>query len=242
MRKYFKNIENCSNLNYKSGSSIVVAHDFYVLSAIVVSKCSFIQDQIQQIIYRTHGRELLGAKRALKNFPNPKSRVDFLCSYPYSNNDNTIKIVFDYVRTIFSNLYELRNILSHEVWFSSDDFPSKVLFHTLDENSKLLMAQGKIWHDEDAGAQYTYDAIIKFIKSVKVIDKFDLEMSIKDIDVCSWSLMIISGILDCDDEERREAARQSFLVFRGTSHLFDEAPASPGGVEFSSSRNKTINQ
>lgn len=240
MAKYYDTIAKGTHLRYHTGSALVVSSEFRIMSSKILSQCVFLQSLIQQIIYTSHGDELIGAKRTLKSFPSPKARVDFLCSFPYSDDDPIISRMFDFSRTIFKELYELRNILSHEIWSSSEDYPGSVLFSTLDENSRLQMASGKLWYEESTVPQDIYDATIRFIRSVKVISHRHLRLAIADTNTCSWSLMHINNILNEKDPQRRADARQAFLVFRGTSHLFDAVPTSSKSVEFSSSRRKRI--
>jgi hypothetical protein len=121
----------------------------------------------------------------LRSFPNPKSRVDFLCSFPFSDDDPIIAKVFDFARGLFSEIYELRNVLAHEIWSSSDEFPGAVLFSSLDENSRLLMASGKLWHQENATPEETHASIVRFISSVKVVNLDNLHAAARDIDLCS---------------------------------------------------------
>lgn len=240
MAKYYGNINGKSVLSHRAGQEIQAPPEFYILSAKILAHCVFLQSQIQQIIYISHGKELMGAKKALKTFPNPKARVDFLCSLPYADEDPIITKVFDFSRNLFSDIYELRNVLAHEIWSSSDDFPGAVLFSSLDENSRLLMASGKLWHKEDATPEDTHASIIRFISSMKVVNLDHLQTAARDIDLCSWSLMNLLNILNVDEPDVREKARKAFLIFRGTSHLFGDFPASSETVELSTSRSKEI--
>lgn len=240
MAKYYSNITGSSILSLRTGSEVQAPPEFYIFSAKILAQCVFLQSQIQKIIYISHGEELMGAKKALKSFPNPKARVDFLCSFPYSDDDPIITKVFDFTRRLFSEIYDFRNVLAHEIWSSSDAFPEAVLFSSLDENSRLLMASGKLWHKEDATPEDTHASIIRFISSIKVVNLEHLQMAARDIDLCSWSLMNLVNILNEGDPDVKEKARKAFLVFRGTSHLFGDFPASPETVELSTSRSKEI--
>lgn len=193
------------------------------------------------MIYISHGAQLLGAKQTLKDFPNPKARIDFLCSFPYSEEDPVVAKVFDYSRRLFVDLYELRNILEHELWSSSEDYVDSVLFSTLDEEARLLMASGRVWHKEDTTPQEVYNATIRFIKNVKIVSSDNLKMAVSDGNLCAWILMNTCNILnEQDDPGRKEGARQAFLVFQGTSHLFGRVASPSTTVEFRTSKNKTI--
>ena len=240
MSKYFESIAGKITLSQKNGHALSISHEFQILSSVILSRCTFLQSLVQQIIYTSHGEDLIGAKKALKDFPNPKARIDFLCSYPYSESDPIIAKVFDFSRIMFGEMYELRNVLADEVWSSSEEYPDAVLFSGLDENSRLLMASGKLWHKEDCDPIEVFKANVRFINSVKVVKKDHLHLAVRDMDICNWALMHILNVLNEDDPQRRDEARRAFLVFRGTSHLFDNLPAQLEPVEFSASRRKEI--
>lgn len=242
MPTYYGLITDGTTLDRRSGSNAVVPPGFKDLSTSVTSTCTYLQSLLQQIIFVTHGAELLDAKRTLKTFPNPKARIDFLCSYPYSDADPVVSAVFEYARALFRDLYELRNVLSHEVWASSDVHSGTVLFSSLDEEARLLMVSGRIWHAEEATAQETYDGMVRYIRSVKVITCEHLRAALSDADLCAWILMHVGTVLNEPDPVRREEARRLFFHFRGTSHLFAGEPLTAGTLSFDASRNKEINR
>lgn len=230
-----------TNLSQKTGSALVVSPQFQILSSTIINRCIFMQNLIQQIIYISHGPELVGAKRALKKFPNPKARVDFLCSFPYKDDDPVVTTVFNFSRSLFIELYELRNVLAHEIWSSSDNHPDLILFSSLDENARLQMASGRLWHIDDTTAQETHEAIIRFISSVKIISCDNLYLAIKDADLCNLCFLNIINVLSESDPARKEEARQTFFVYKGISHLFEFSKELPKSLEFTASRNKSIN-
>lgn len=240
MPKYHKLITESTNLSQRKGTGAVIPTGFKDLSASIVSSCTFLQSLIQQIIYITHGAELLAAKRTLKEFPNPKARIDFLCSFPYSESDPVVLSVFDYARLLFRDLYELRNILSHEVWASSDDYCDAVIFSSLDEEARLLMVSGRMWHMENTTSKEVFDATVRYIRSVKIVTSADLHAAMGDANLCSWILMHIGNVLNEHDAKKKIEARQIFLQYKGTSHLFAGTPPTTGSVEFNASRSKTI--
>lgn len=242
MPKYYRTITQETHLSQKSGSALAVSQHFQILSSTILSKCSFIQNLIQQIIYISHGKELPSAKRTLKTFPNPKARVDFLCSFPYNDDDPVVVKVFNFARLLFAEIYELRNILAHEIWSSSESYPNLVLFSSLDENARLQMASGRLWHIEEATSQETLDATIRFIRSIKLLSIENLKSAVDDADLCGLCLLNIMNILSESDPIRKEDARKPFFVYKGTSHLFGEFPELSNSVEFSASRSKRINQ
>jgi hypothetical protein len=238
--KYYSLITESTNLAQRSGASTVIPAGFRELSASIVSTCTFLQSLIQQIIYVTHGAELFAAKRTLKDFPNPKARIDFLCSFPYSEADPVVSSVFDYARLLFLDLYELRNILSHEVWASSDAYDDAIIFSNLDEEARLLMVSGRIWHAENATPQEVFDATVRYIRSVKIVASTDLHAAMGDANLCSWILMHIGNVLGEQDAKRKEEARRLFIQYKGTSHLFADTPPAAGTLNFNASRRKRI--
>lgn len=199
MPKYYRLIANSTTLDRRSGSDVVVPPVFKELSSSLISTCTYLQSLLQHVIFVTHGAELLEAKRALRTFPNPKARIDFFCSYPYSEADPVLWAVFDYARSLFRNLYELRNILTHEVWASSDAHNGAVLFSSLDEEARLLMVSGRILHVEEATSQEVYDGIVRYIRSVKVITCENLRSALSDANLCAWILMHIGTVLNEPD-------------------------------------------
>lgn len=238
--KYYKLITESTTLSRQAGPAAVIPTGFRDLSASVVSSCTFLQSLIQQIIYITHGAELLAAKRTLKKFPNPKARINFLCSFPYSEADPVVLSVFDYARLLFQDLYELRNILSHAVWASSDDYGDAVIFSSLDEEARLLMVSGRMWHMENATSKEIFDATVRYIRSVKIVASADLHAAMSDANLCSWILMHIGIVLNEQDATKKAEARQAFLLYKGTSHLFAGTPPTTGSVKFNASRSKAI--
>ena len=240
MPKYYKLITQSTAISRRTGTGAIIPTGFRDLSASIVSSCTFLQSLLQQIIYVTHGAELIAAKRALKEFPNPKARIDFLCSFPYSEADPVVLSVFDYARLLFRDLYELRNILSHEVWASSDDYGDAVIFSSLDEEARLLMVSGRMWHMENVTSQEVYDATVRYIRSVEIVASADLHAAMGDANWCSWILMHISNVLNEQDATKKAEARQLFLQSKGTSHLFAGTPPTTEPLTFNASRSKTI--
>ncbi|WP_133244717.1 hypothetical protein [Caulobacter radicis] len=240
MRKYFKNLETETVINRKIGHAIKIDAEFYFLSSNIISQCSFIQQIIQQIIYTSHGKEISAARKALSEIPNPKSRVDFICDFQYKTKDITIDRVFNYARDIFKDIYELRNILAHEIWSSSEDHVDAVLFSTLAAESAFLTSNAKLIHDEDARSKEIFDSIIRFIRSLKIITLNDMHEATKDMVLCIWALSNIRNILDVEKEEEKAAAREAFFVFSGTSHLFPDIKPRSNTAEFLAKKEKTI--
>lgn len=242
MPKYYRLIADGTALDRLSGANAVVPPEFKDLSSSLTSTCTYLQSLLQHVIFVTHGAELLEAKRTLRTFPNPKARIDFLCSYPYSDADPVLWAVFDYARSLFRDLYELRNILSHEVWASSDAHNGAVLFSSLDEEARLLMVSGRIWHAEEATSQEVYDGMVRYIRSVKVITCDNLRSALSDADLCAWILMHIGTVLNEPDPTPRQEARRLFLHFGGTSHLFEGEPLTTGTLTFNASKSKDIHR
>lgn len=242
MPKYYRLLRECSTLRQCTGANITIPIGFTDLGLAIIQSCTLIQNLIQKIIYVTHGSEIMKARRTLKEFPNPKARIDFLYSYPYSEEDPVVLSSFNFARLLFLDIYELRNVLSHEVWASSNEHPETILFSSLDEQARLLTASGRIWHVEDATSQETLDAILRFIHSVKLVNIADLISAKGDADLCLWILMQIQSILDEEDPDRKEEARQLFLRYKGTAHRFKGTIASTGSLEFNAIKSKTINR
>ncbi len=240
MSRYYDVITEKTELSHKSGSALVVSPDFRVQSSMILAQCSFMQNVIQRIIYTSHGAELVEAKKTLRQFPNPKARVEFLCSFPYKSNDFVVQRIFDFARELFFKLYEFRNVLAHEVWSSSEDYPGCVLFSSLDENARLLLASGRLWHERDMTPRETFDATIRFIRSVKVVTHEYIALAIRDAELCAWCLSQVDIVLTESDPQRRDEVRRAFLVYRGTSHLFvsELTPSDP--VDYSAARSKVI--
>lgn len=240
MPKYYRSITESTTISRRTGAGAVIPAGFRDLSASIVSSCTFLQSLLQQIIYVTHGAELIAATRALKEFPNPKARIDFLCSFPYSEADPVVLSVFDYARLLFRDLYELRNILSHEVWASSDDYVDAVIFSSLDEEARLLMVSGRTWHMENVTSQEVFDATVRYIRRAKIVVSADLHAAMGDANWCSWMLMHISNVLNEQDATKKSEARQLFLQSKGTSHLFAGTPPTTEPLNFNASRSKII--
>lgn len=240
MPKYYKLITDSTKLSKRSGGKIIIPIGFKDLSTSIIASCTRQQSLIQEIIYITHGAELLEAKRALKAFPSPKARMDFLCSFPYSGSDPVVLSVFDYARLLFRDLYELRNILSHEIWAYSDDYADAIIFSGLDEEARLLMTSGKVWHVESLIPKEVFDATVRYIRSVKIVTCHDLQAAMGDADLCSWILMNIGFVLNEQDPQKKEEARRAFLHFKGTSHLFPDMLPITGTSNYKATKSKVI--
>lgn len=240
MPKYYKKIVDRSQLNTRAGTEVVVPAKFGELSSLIICRCSFLQSLIQSVIYATHGPELLGAKTALKDIPSPKARMEFLSTFPYSKADPVVSSVFDFARDLFKDIYELRNVLAHEDWRTSDDFKDVVLFSSLGEEAKLSLASGRLLHEQATTPQQVYEATIRYIESVKIVSVGDLEEALRDANLCSWILMQVRHVLDGSEPEKKDKMREAFLIFSGTSHLFEPATSLSEKVEVRTIKKKTI--
>lgn len=242
MERYFETIDQSTEINIKSGNDIGNLVEFKILSSSVIAQSSFVQNLIQQLIFTTHGAGIVDAKKVLKNFPNPKSRFDFISNYKYESDDKVVEKVFNFAQSLFNEVYDLRNTLAHEVWSSSDAYPGEVLFSSLDENSRLLVARGKVKHLPEATAVETYNATIRFIRKIRRVSIVHLENALADLNLCAWVLMQIDNIREEKDNVKREELRRGFLIFRATSHIFPEVDRLDGVSKYTSSTSKTINK
>lgn len=240
MAKYFDCITQKTELTRKKGVLLSVPDGFLAISAQLIAQCSSLQGEIQNIIYVSHGAELIGARKALKDHPSPKARLDFLCEFPFHDDDPALIRVFDFARSLFREIYELRNVLAHENWGSSEHYPGAVLFTSLDEESRLSMASGRLWHYADATPQETYEATVRFIRRVKIVRPDQLMLALSEASTCSWVLMTLSQLLNTADREKREKTRQALAAFESTAHLFDHDISLPTEVEVSNSKSKTV--
>lgn len=69
MAKYFGGITQETELTRNKGDLLNVPDGFLASSAQLIAKCSSLQGEIQNVIYVSHGAELIDAKRALKDHP-----------------------------------------------------------------------------------------------------------------------------------------------------------------------------
>lgn len=166
--------------------------------------------------------------------------MDFISQFPYNKKDKIIDVVFEFGRALFLEIYDFRNVLVHESWASSEEFPGVVLFSSLDEESRLKLASGKLLHSLDTSSKDLYDATIRYIRNVKIVSNQNLMSAIIDADLCSYIFMAISHILSESDEEKKQKIREGFLIFKGTAHLFEEASLLSKKIDVTSSNNNTI--
>lgn len=240
MAKYFDGITQETELTRNKGGLLNVPDGFLASAAQLIAQCSSLQGEIQNIIYVSHGAELIDAGKALKDHPNPKARLDFLCKFPFHDADPALVRVFDFARSLFREIYELRNVLAHENWGSSDHYPGAVLFTSLDEESRLSMASGRLWHYADATPRETYEATVRFIRRVKNVRPDQLILALSEASTCSWVLMTLSQLLNTAEREKREQTRRALAVFGATAHLFDHDASLPAEVEVSNSKSKMV--
>lgn len=240
MQSYFTRIEEGHSIYRKAGSDLAIPPEFHLLASNINAQCNFIQATLQHIIFATHGPELLKANSTLKEFPNPKARIEFLCSFPYSKADPIVFKVFEHAKILFGHIYGIRNVLAHEIWSTSDDFPGSVVFSSLEEEARHLKTASLLLHEKKTSPEEIFEANIRLIRKLKVVSVENLANAINDANLCSWALMVIRNILDESDKEKRDELRRGFLIFEGTSHLFSENALSADPVQYSSSKLKTI--
>jgi len=220
--KYYRHVTDRTEIKTVTGCDAIIPIEFKKNSSHIISRCSFLQNQIQKIIFITHGPEVLAANKFLLDNPQAKARMDFLCSIPYGVDDPVLSSVFDYSRVIFRDIYDLRCVLAHENWMSCDDYAFEVLFSRIDEEARLLKATARLMHHEESTSREVFNAILRYIRKIKFIGCDDLRRAVQDLSLCEWILMTISHTLTEKDPSKREELRKSFLLFRGTSHIFGE--------------------
>lgn len=242
MVKYYNNIIDKNSIRVKSGQNALIPIKFKKDSASVIFGCSFVQSQIQAVLFSTHGSRIFEASAVAREIKSPNSRMDFLCSTPYGKDDEILSAVFSYTQNIFRDIYDLRNVLAHEIWMSCDDYNFKVLFSSIDEQARYLKIVGKLKHDESTNSRDVHNAIIRYIEKIKIIGCEDLKSAIEDIRLCEWILMTINQILEEVDPQKRDDLKMAFLTFRRTSHLFAEAPSSPPKIEVRSTKEHRIHR
>lgn len=238
---YYKNLKSETSLNTKSGTAIVVSQEFYLLSALLVSRCSYIQSAIQNIIFKSHGLKIDEAKVALLDAPSPKARLQLLQSFTYENDDHIITKAFAYAQTQFTDIYNLRNILAHETWMTSEFHPNSVLFSKMAKQAQLQHSKEKFKKTDELNSKDIYNSILRYIRSVKVVSTEDLQQALADADRCAWIMMQIGFILEELDEVQKSEMKRAFLVFKGTNHLFDKKEISKNNVNVKRMNKKSIN-
>lgn len=242
MSDYYSHIRDRSKIAIKSGTNVTLPPEFSHLSSQVISRCSYLQNLIQQVIYVSHGPEICESKTTLSDFPNPKARMEFLCSFKYNTSDPVIATVFEYAQKLFSNIYEIRCVLAHENWMSSDDFEGFVLFSKLNEEARRLTASTKVEYSSDTTPKQIFDAIFRYIQKIKVVSSANLRTALSDADLCSWILMTISHFLKETDENKRADILNAFLIYKGTAQLFEHTVPVAKQVSIHSSRTKSISE
>lgn len=240
MPQYFSFITDRTKISTARGSSLVVEGNFLALSAQIISDCIFIQNQIQNVIFASHGQSVNEAKRILQEQQHPRNRMDFLLGFQFEKADHITEAVFKYARKLFGELYELRNVLAHEIWLSSSEFEGSVLFADLKEEARLNLARGRLIHSGDINSQGVHDAIVRYIQKLKVVRYDQLQLAKKHSELCSWMLLNIHNSLSADDNLQAEEIKRSFLVYGGTSHLFDESLNGAEPVDMVTKHQKSI--
>ena len=240
MPKYYQFLEKTSSLSTKSGAKTEFPLGFEQISIDISHKCSFIQKLIQEVIYETQGERFIEAKRALKEFKSPKSRINFIGEFSYKLDDHTISKCFDFARDLFIEIYELRNILAHEEWMLSDKHKGLVLFSSLEEHARLKFSSARLLNDDTVKSEDVHKAIIRYIENVKTIRIDDLKRAQSNADLCAWVFQQISNILQEKDADKAQQFKETFYIFGGTSHLFDRIPSTGKSITVKSSKGKTI--
>lgn len=240
MSIYFTRIEESTSISRKAGSNLDIPPTFHILTSNLISQCNFIQSMLQHVIFTTHGTEMIKANSILKGFPNPKSRIEFLCSFPYSEIDPIIFRVFEHAKLLFGHIYEIRNVLAHEIWSTSDEFPGSVVFSKLEEEARYLTPARLLLHEKETSSEELFNATIRLIRKLKVVSVDNLTNALNDSRLCSWMLTQILIVLEETDKSKRDELRRAFLIYKGTAHLFSERASSADPVQYSSSKSKTI--
>ena len=136
MSKYYRCLDGTNKIETKSGVGVVLPEGFANLSAEVINQCSYLQSLIQTVIYAAHGPAFSASKAILNKLSSPKKRMEFLRSFQYDPADPVVATVFRFAQDLFSEIYDLRNVLAHEIWMSSKDFEQAVLFSDLQEDAR----------------------------------------------------------------------------------------------------------
>lgn len=220
MPKYYSHPQDTPHLNQQSSDSINIAEEFYILSSNIIRKCSFFQVILQDILYDVHQEDVYRSSQLIKDLSNPKSRLEFLNFHNRMIRDIHISRVFNFSKELYVELYDLRNCLAHEDWFSSEQFPNCLMLAQISEKSKVNFISRKIQHLDEASAKESYRYITKYIKSVKVLSLEKMRKAHSDISLCNWCLMQISFFLKEIDREKAEELKKAFFIYKGTSHLF----------------------
>lgn len=240
MGKYWGKIRRLSHLDVKSGSAIVLGENFYSISSKIISSTIFSQQLIQRIVYEAYAEEVHKAGHSLKEITSPKSRLDFLNSYNDVSQDEIVSKVFRHAKKLFCEVYELRNVLVHDLWFSSEKFPESLMLSSLDEESRLLFASGKLIHVTGMTSEQVYKATIRYIESVKLVNLPDLERALKDINLCNWCLMQIAFIIGESDPQKISELKKAFFIFKKISHIFPEKDRMAGSINSTSKKHHSI--
>lgn len=241
MDKYYNKIRDTTALNVKSFDSVANSEAFHALSNRIVTGSTLFQKSIQEIIYAAYHKDVEMAGKSLKDLVSPKSRLNFIESYNNVSDDEDILTVFRYAKQIFVDIYDLRNSLSHEIWLSSDQFDGCLLLSSLDEEARLLSVKGKLIHVDGTNTLQVFNAIIRFIESIKIVSLTDLNTALKDIELCNWCLMQIEFFLKENNKNKKADLKNAFFIFKGVSHLFPEQVRQIGSLNWKSSFNKSIN-
>ncbi|WP_406870267.1 hypothetical protein ABEB22_10795 [Thioclava sp. 'Guangxiensis'] len=240
MAKYYHELRGVSKLRVSSGDDLTVPDAFYSLSGLLIKICCDIQVHLQNIVFVSHGAEVFEAKRILSESDSPRRRIEFLLSCPFGTEDPILGTVFEHSKTIFQDIYKLRNVLAHEKWMSSDQFSGMVLFSKLEEEARLLLEGGKIFYVNEAKAKDTHEAITRYIKKVKLVTCEDLRKAISSAELSRWIMMQISLVLNEKDPSKKQNLRDAFLVFKQTSKLFDDLSTDVDAIQVTGSKRKSI--
>jgi len=220
MNKYYTKITGITELAKATGSNIQIEDKFYELSSKLISKCSYFQKLMQDVLYDAHKEDVYRAAQRIKDLSSPKKRSEFLNYHNNITHDNEILSIFKYTKEKFIEIYEFRNCLAHEIWQSSSQFPNLLLLSKIDEEAKLLFASRKLEYIEQNKTVDTFNSIIEYIKNVKLVSIQDLYRADSAIEICNWCMMQISFFLRETDPQKALDLKEGFFIFGGVSHLF----------------------
>ena len=242
MSKYYNAISHRTHIRTRQGQDAIVPVEFRKNSVAIISRCSLMQSQIQRIIYATHGSDIFAANKILSENQHPRARMEFLCTTPYGESDPILSKVFSYSQQMFREIYDLRNVLAHEIWMTCDEYRATVLFSKIEEEARLLKASGRLQHDAASNSQEVFDAIVRYICKIKTINSDNLGDAVKDVSLCEWMLMTINHVLEENDPEKKNTLKSAFLTFSGTSHLFNEAQRKSSVIQLCTSKKSRIDR
>lgn len=220
---YFMNLQGVLSITMHSGTTSGVSDVFRVVACEFIERYNFVIQQLQTILFSALVEEPDKALQFLETAGSSTKRLDFITKHKSVISEPTIAIVISFCSQELRPLSDLRNILCHETWQTSPEFPNNVIFSKNPDDAKLQRMRSLFRAGQNPDPETLFYAIKDYNERLSYVSEANLKAALDKTNLLAWCCMQIAIALNEPDESKRLEYIRSFKVFNGTSHLFSES-------------------